>query len=379
MRIAIDATAIPPNKAGAGFYIFNLVRGLAEIDRENQYFVFAKPSDILDWGIEQGNFLFTPSASRARPLRLLWEQIILPLRLNKYDVQILHSPHYTAPLLRGGCRSVVTFCDMTFYLCPQMHSLIKRSFFRTLMPLTAARADALIAISESTKKDMVKLLGISEAKIQVTLLAPADHFKPVNDASMLRLLREKYGILRSFILYVGVLEPRKNVPTLIRSYHNLLKRGVEHQLVITGKKGWAYEEIFRLVTDLRLQDHVIFTDYVPDSDMPALYSAADLFVYPSVYEGFGIPLLEAMACGVPAISSNISSMPEIVGDAGLLVDPYNDSQLTEAMYLVISNRALHQDLIEKGLTRAKEFSWEKTAKETLAVYERVMTRGDNYV
>lgn len=377
MKVGVDATAIPANRAGAGNYIFNLVQALAKIDQDNQYVVFAKPEHIAEFSIDQPNFhLLAVHIVQRRPLRLLWEQFVLPELVQRYQVEVLHSPHYTTPIFNSS-HSVVTVCDMTFFLYPKMHGIMKRVFFQQMMQISSKRADRIIAISESTGKDLLHLLGVTPDKIHTVLLAADDNFRPIGDCVKVGKICRRYGLQPGeFFLYVGTLEPRKNVPALLHAYKDLLDSGIQERLVIVGKKGWMFENIFATMQILGLENKVIFTGYVPDEDLPYLYNGARLFVYPSLYEGFGLPVLEAMACGTPVVTSNVSSMPEIVGDAGLLVNPHEHSQLAQAIECLIMDDDLHQSLKERGLERAAQFSWEKTAQETLKIYSQVCASND---
>ena len=372
LHIGFDATAIPPNRAGAGNYIFNLVRALAKVDMENEYIVFAKPEHIAEFSISQPNFRFLASSRvQRRPIRLVWEQLVLPRLVQRYQVEVLHSPHYTIPVCNSS-HSVVTFCDLTFFLYPEMHGVTKRFFFQQMMRVSSGRADRIITISESTRLDLLRLLRVTPDKVYAILLAAGDNIRPVNDHTKAARICSRYGLQAGeFILYVGVLEPRKNVPTLLHAYRDLVDRGLQERLAIVGKQGWMFENIFATVQTLKLEDRVVFTGYVPDEDLPYLYNGARLFVYPSLYEGFGLPVLEAMTCGTPVITSNVSSMPEIIGDAGLLVDPHDPKQLAQAIECLIADNDLRQTLRERGLQRAAQFSWEKTARETLKVYSLV--------
>ena len=368
MRIGIDATAMPFNRLGAGNYIFNLVDGLAKIDVENQYFVFAKPSHITEWNIHQPNFHFLPSASGYRPLCLIWEQSILPMLLWQYKIDVLHSPHYTIPLF-SPCRKVVTFHDMIFFLYPELHGLTKRIFFRTMMSMSSRRADEIITISENTARDVIALLPVKPEKVHAIPLAAGSNYRPMTDRSAIDRICDQHGLQNGeYILFVGALEPRKNIPVLLHSYQNLLDRGIHKKLAVVGKKGWMFDEIFNTVQKLKMEDNVVFPGYVSEQDLPYLYNGACLFVYPSLYEGFGLPILEAMSCGIPVLTSNISSMPEIVGNSALLVDPRDPKQLAEVMEQVLTDNVLNDSLKERGVRRAAEFSWERTARETLQVY-----------
>ncbi|MGQ9631095.1 MAG: glycosyltransferase family 4 protein [bacterium] len=374
MKIAVDATSLPPSIGGAGKYIINLIKGLANVDKENMYYIFAKKRDLSKFNINQRNFNFIACSTNIRPLRLLWEQFVLPFHLWRYKIDVLHSPHYTTPLMLGRWKSVVTFHDMTFYLYPERHILSKRLFFKIVIPLSLRRCDWAIANSNSTKEDMIRILNADPCKITVIHLAADPRYKPIGDLERLETIKRDLGISNKYILYVGTLEPRKNIPQLIKAYSELRKKGIRHRLVIAGGKGWNYDNIFNLIKSLNLEDKVIFTGYVSEKELPILYNGADVFIYPSLYEGFGIPPLEAMSCGVPTISSNASSLPEVVGEGGILVDPGNIEALRDVMYQVLTDNSLRIELCKKGLEQAGKFSWEKTAEETIKVYKKALHR-----
>jgi glycosyltransferase involved in cell wall biosynthesis len=371
MRIGLDATALPPRLTGAGNYIVSLVRALLQVDSSNEYVVFTKPLHVPLFG-RHARLDVVQASLASRFLRIGWEQIFLPALASRYSLDVLHSPHYTMPLFNSA-PSVVTFHDMTFFLYPGQHELYKRIFFRVGIHLSARRARAIIADSESTRQDILRLLKLNPPRVVAVPLGVSPDFRRIDDRAALEAIRRKYHLPDQIILYVGVLEPRKNLPTLVRAFKSLVDRGIPHALVLVGRKGWMYTELFQVVERLGLRERVIFPGYVPDEELPLLYSAADLFVYPSLYEGFGLPVLEAMACGVPVVTSNVSSMPEIAGDAALLVDPRQVDELAGAMYRSVTDRALHDALGQKGQARAKLFSWERTARETIAVYERTAT------
>ncbi len=368
MRITFDATAIPPNRAGAGVYIFSLVKALAGIDAVNKYVIFAKAEHVQEFDITQPNFEFVPVPAASTLRRLLWEQVTLPSEIRRRGTDTLHSPHYTMPLA-VPCRTVVTFHDMTYLMMPELHPRFHRRFFPAMMRRSARRADRLIAVSESTRRDMIRLLGLSPDKIAATPLAAGPAFY-VPPAAEVGGACSRYGLTPgSYLLYVGVLEPRKNVPHLLEAYARIAARFPEVPLVIAGKKGWMHDAIFQRVTTLGLEKQVRFPGYVPEEDLPRLYRGARAFVYPSRYEGFGLPVLEAMQCGVPVITSNVSSMPEVTGEAALLAAPDDVGGLSEAMARLLTDDGLARDLIARGLAQAAGFTWKRCARETLAVYE----------
>jgi glycosyltransferase involved in cell wall biosynthesis len=371
MRVAIDVTAMPRQKVGAGYYMQNLVQGLAEIESTNNYLIFTPKENRTNFAVTRPNFIFEQLPSDARLTRLLWEQWVLPLRLKQRGADILHSTHYTTPIT-GAIRRIVTFHDMTFLMYPEMHTAGKRFFFTWMIRFAARRADAIVADSNSTRHDVLRLLKIDPEKVFAVPLGVSSRFCPNQDAAETEAVCRRYGLPQPFILHVGELQPRKNMPRLVQAFKQIKLRGLPHRLVFVGRKGWMYGELFKTLQELDIADQVIFPGYVPESDLPFLYNAADLSVYPSLYEGFGLPVLEALACGTPVVTSNVSSMPEIIGDAGILVNPRQVEAIAEAMYRVLTDRALHDDLSRRGIERARLFPWERTARETLAVYERVV-------
>ena len=372
MKIGIDATALPPQPVGAGNYIIQLIRSLAILESEFEFVVFAQPD-----GRQQIN---TPESSRIHwvetpsinpGLRLIWEQTLFPRLIRQSSIDLYHSLHYTRPYLLSG-PSVVTFHDMTFFLYPHLHTRVKRIFFPMAIRFSARTAQALIADSESTRQDAIRILQIPPDKIVAVQLGVDPKFRVIDDSLALERVRREYKLPERFMLYVGLVEPRKNVPILIRAYKNLVDQGIAIPLVVVGRFGWMYSEVFDQIEKLGLQERVQFTGYVPSDDLPNIYNLASLFVYPTRYEGFGFPALEAMACGVPLITSAVSSLPELVGDAGILVLPDDVDELTQAIGSVLRNPDLQAELARKGPIQAAEFTWERTAEQTLQVYRRVL-------
>jgi len=303
--------------------------------------------------------------------RLAWEQMVFPRLIRQKGIDLLHSLHYTRPW-RLPCASVVTYHDMTFFLFPELHTLSKRLFFPAAIRYSARAADALIAVSESTRQDAIRLLNIDPARIHTTPLGIPDEFQPYSNSPHLEAARLKYQLPPRFILYVGLVEPRKNLPLLLRAYRSVLDQSQAPKLVIAGRMGWGAEPVRQLIADLSLADNVHFTGYVSPEDLPFVYNLADLFVYPSSYEGFGLPPLEALACGIPVITSAVSSMPENMGEAAILIPPNDGSALSAAISEVLKNPDLCQQLAAKGPLQAAKFKWEKTARQTLAIYQQIL-------
>jgi glycosyltransferase involved in cell wall biosynthesis len=300
---------------------------------------------------------------------MLWEQLLQPVALVRRRIDVLHSLGYVQPMLCSK-RSVVTVHDLSFLRFPEAFNRSNRNYLRLFTTLSVRRANRVIAVSESTKRDLVDLLGIPAAKITVVYHGVEEEFRPFT-SSTIADFRCKLGLPEHFVLYCGTLEPRKNVDGLIAAFAKVKREArLPHKLVLAGAKGWRYERIFALVEELGLKDEVIFPGYLAYGEQPLWYNAADVFVYPSLYEGFGFPPLEAMACGTPVISSDVSSLPEVVGDAGLLVDPGERDELADAIRKVLMDHELRLAMGKAGLLRASEFTWSRAAARTVEVYQR---------
>ena len=374
MRIAIDATAIPRLVAGAGVYTYQLVRALAALEAEHDYVVFAHSDAFDELARQHPHLRVVHVRAPSRPERLLWEQFLLPGRLRRLGIDVLHSPHHTTPALPLPCPRVVTIHDVTFFLLPQRYPPSRRLYFQAITRAAARLAQAIITPSQTVKRDVVRVLGVPQEWVTAIAEAPAPEFAPLEDADALGRIRWRYKLPSRYILSVGNLEPGKNRGRLIAAYGRLRERGLQYHLVIAGQRAWRYESDLALVRRLRLDDVVHFLGYVDGADMPGLYSSANLLAFPSLYEGFGLPVLEAMACGTPVVTSSVSALPEVAGDAALLVDPKDVVALTEAMERALADEALRADLRARGIQRAREFSWEKAARETVQVYEAVAGR-----
>jgi glycosyltransferase involved in cell wall biosynthesis len=358
--------------AGINWYIRNLLTHLPRFDHDNRYTAFIGDGRFTSPGLAL-RLSWLPTF---RPVvRILWEQVVQPFALRKERVDLLHALAFVTPLL-SPCPSVVTIHDLSFLLYPEGFKRSKRFYLGLFTRLSARRARCIIAVSESTKRDVVRLLGVSPEEVEVVYSGIDEVFRPLNE-DQVAVFRSKRGLPERFILFVGTIEPRKNVTRLIEAFATLRPCDpAPLKLVIGGAKGWFYEDVFARVEELGLEGQVMFPGYIPVSELPLWYNAAELFVYPSLYEGFGLPPLEAMACGTPVVAANTSSLPEVVGEAGLTVDPLDVEGLAEAMRQVLSNEILWQEMRERGLQRAKGFSWTKTAQETVQVYRRVMEGED---
>lgn len=369
MKIGIITDPIDEGHPSYTVYIYNLIKNLNILDKENEYCMIHHTKMDLD--IYRSNKEIIVPLTPFKPLNgLFWRYVLLPKKLKSQDFDLVHDPRGIGLFsLDMPFKKVITVQDISSLIYPKMNA---RGYitWKLFAKKAIERSDKVIAISECLKQDVIKYLKIPEEKIKVIYNGKAERFEPLNRKEIAEVKR-KYDLDFPFILYVGVLQPRKNIPNIIKAYYKLKRDGTKHKLVIAGGKGWQYKEIFEIVEKLNLQKDVIFTGHIPDEDLPRLYNAADLFVFPSVYEAFGLPPLEAMACGTPVITSNIGAFPEVVGAAGIMVDPYDVDGLAKAMHEVLNNDGLRADMIKNGLEKAKLFSWEKCAKEVLEVYNGV--------
>jgi glycosyltransferase involved in cell wall biosynthesis len=351
-------------------YAIELVRAMAARDRRDGYALYTR-GNWLDADLaDKRNWRVEHIAAASRPLRLAWEQMRLPRALAALGIDVLHSTHHTLPLARVGCRRVVTIHDVTFFRIPARYPPARRLYMQTLTRLSARVADAIIAPSNAARDDIVRTLGVPAARVETVYEAAADRFGPVANDVASQIARRR-GLDGRFVLSVGSLEPGKNRARLIRAMAMLRDAGMEHHLVVVGQKAWKYDEELALVDTLRMGDRVHYLGYVSDVDLPALYSAADAFAFPSLHEGFGLPVIEAMACGVPVLTSNISATAEVAGDAGLLVDPLSVEAIRDGLQQLVQDSELRRKLSARGLARAAEFSWRRAADETHDLYARV--------
>lgn len=363
---------LPAKPGGAGKYIIRLVQSLAALNGVHELVILAQRStkSLLSNALTE-NLEWVLLADKRPSHRIVWEQAVLPSIVQRAQLDLLHSLHYTRPLLLG-CKSVVTFHDMTFFIFPKLHTRFKRIFFPVMMRLSARLADALIAVSNHTREDAIRILNIPQQKIFATPLGVDPIFHSTPDERRRAEIRQKYRLPEQFILYVGAIEPRKNLPVLIDAFAQLHREGIPHYLVLVGQPGWMVERVYHQIEKLALTERILFTGYLPQYDLPIVYNLAQVLVYPSSYEGFGFPPLEAMACGTPVITSAISAMIENVGQAGILVPPQDESALRQALGQLLHNPEQRAQRAIQGREQAKKFTWERTAQQTLQVYQHVL-------
>ncbi len=360
--------------AGISWYIFNLLRHLPAADASLRYTAFVSDPDFQP---QNGLAVQRSSLPAKHPIaRILWEQIALPPALKKSQADLLHALAFVSPLA-NRLPTVLTIYDLSFVHFPQLFRPFNRWYLRTFSRISARRADAVIAISESTRQDVISAFGVNPNRVHTVYCGADAAFRPL-PAETIAAFRAERNLPAHFIFRLGTIEPRKNVEGVVRAYAAWRQRDPSAPpLVIGGGKGWYYRQVFRLVESLGLAEHVHFPGYIPQDELPLWYNAADVFVYPSLFEGFGLPVLEAMACGTPVITSDVSSLPEVAGDAALLVSPDDTDGLSRAMARAFSDGALAQSLRARGLRQAARFSWKKTAQQTAGIYRAVLDRGRN--
>lgn len=366
MRIGIDAHAIGGRLTGNETYIKNLIPALARRDQKNQYVLFFTQSEAAgDWRNRFPNFDVQLLRPETPYLRI---PLVLPARVWRLRLDLLHV-QYTAPPL---CPApfVTTIHDLSFEHYPHFFTRRERFLFHYLIRNTARRARRVLTVSEYSRQDLIRTYGLEAERVVLTPNGVEAHFRPVPPSPERDALLLRYDIDRDYVLSVGNLQPRKNLTQLIRAYLKLREQDdkFDGKLVVVGQKAWLYHDIFREARHSRFGRDILFTGYVTDEVLPAIYSAARVFVYPSIFEGFGLPVLEAMACGAPVAMSHSSSLPEVAGGAAISFDPLDEEAVARSIARIWHDEALRARLRLAGPERAGHFSWDETARRTLEAY-----------
>src|SRR5260221_5714354 len=376
--IGIDYTPAYEQGGGIGRYVRELIAALAEHDQDTAYRLFVAgagkrglpplPGPSFQW-----------AASRISPawFARLWHRARLPLPVEWWTgpVTLFHATDFVLPPTRAATRTVLTVHDLSFARTPEAASPSLKRYLDRVVPRSVHRADHVLADSQAAKDDLITLYGVQSDKITVLLSGVNPRFQPVRDPEILSAVRDRYRIGDAlYILAIGTIQPRKNFERLIEAFAVLPQDLHAVHLVIAGGSGWLQAPIYAVVQALGLQERVHFIGFAEDADLPALYSGARCLAFPSLYEGFGLPVLEAMACGVPVLTSNVSSLGEVAGDAALLVDPLSTEQITAALSRLLTDEGLRADLVTRGHTQAKRFSWDKAAQQLQQVYADVLAQ-----
>ncbi len=368
MRIAIDARKL--HDFGIGTYIRNILVGLARLDRQTEYIVLCRPEDADIVGELAANF--RPVIETARPYSI-GEQIRIPLTLVRERAHLLHEPHYVLPPATR-CRTVVTIHDCIHLMFPQyLPGALAHFYARASMWSAVRKSDRILTVSEASKRDILRFFDISPDKVEVISNVIDERFLAPPDEERMDLIRQRYQLDHPFLLYVGNVKPHKNLERLIDAFGRVRASGLDElRLVIIGDELSRYPALRQAVHRHRLDKHVRFLGFQPHDRLVAFYRLARAFVFPSLYEGFGLPPLEAMACGTPVVTSNVSSLPEVAGGAALLVDPYDPASIADGICRAVSDETLRQQLTGRGLARAREFSWTESVSAVHRIYMEVL-------
>ena len=370
MRIGIDGRAAKWYRGtGIGTYTYQLINSIDKVDNINDYLVFLPENSALDLSDN-----FNIELVRATTESNFWDEVRVPNILNDKKIDLYHVPQNGVGLNNNiDCHKAITLHDIIPLRMPETVSDRYLYIFNNELPKIINNCDGIITVSEFSKQDIAKEFNFPKNKIFVTHLASEDIYRPLDKCQCKKILEKEYGIKGDFILYVGGFSPRKNIIGLIESFSLLKKKTRQNlKLVITGKKGISYSIYKNRTVSLGIENDVIFTDFIPLEKLPIFYNASKLLAYPSFYEGFGLPPLEAMACGTPVIASNLTSIPEVCNDSALLIDPYNTYELTSSIERVLNDESLRLSMIKKGLIQSSKHSWNLTAKSTLSAYEKII-------
>jgi glycosyltransferase involved in cell wall biosynthesis len=374
LRVGLDLTALLPVPTGVDTYLHQLTVALAELDSATQFTLFVNRDDRAFWKKRAGDqFSVHAWSLRPRPVRLLFQQLLLPALTRLHGVHVVHSPSFIMPMLRGSGRHLLTVYDMTVFSHPECHNALRRSAsYRWAIRESLHRADLVTVPSESTRREIRRLEPEIDIK-RVAVVRPGigEEFRPRREVEV-DGVRRRYDLARPYVLFLGTLEPRKNLDRLVRAYARLVHEcNIDEDLVLAGKPGWGMRSLLTVTEELGVRERVRRPGYVDQESLPALLSGARVFAYPSIAEGFGFPPLEAMACGVPTVASNSTSLGENLAGAAELVAPDDTNGLANALYRLLTDESLRSRLRRRGMERARSFRWEACARRTLACYRRI--------
>lgn len=374
--IGIDYTPAYEQSGGIGRYVRELVAALVLQHRQNDYRLF----------VAGAKFPFSPPfrslgvswfPTRIAPVWLarIWHRLRLPLAVEVFTgaVDLFHATDFVLPPTLPATKTLLTVHDLSFVRVPDSAFPSLKRYLEQVVPRSVIRADHILADSSATKSDLVDLYGVLPEKVSVLLSGVSESFVQVRDKVVLMAMRKKYALGEwPYLFTIGTVQPRKNYVRLIQALALLRARGFDLHLVIAGGKGWLDDPIYMAVREQKMQDYVHFIGFADEADLPALYSAAACFVFPSLYEGFGLPVLEAMRCGIPVVTSNVSSLPEVAGDAALTIDPYDVEAIASAIEQVLMSPSLCETLVTRGYVRAQQFTWETSARHLIDIYAQLL-------
>lgn len=380
MRIGIDCrTILNPEKgegAGIGHYTYQLVRHLLKIDKKNDYFLFfdrtVQERRLVKFKQENVRIKFFPFIQYAKFMPGGYSHFLASAFLGRHKLDVFHSPTLSLPQSYRA-PSVVTAHDLTVYKFPKLYTDKQSTFLKTIIPLAVKQAKKIIAVSQSTKKDLSEIFGVENEKIKVIYHGLDERFFRKSKSEEIDNIKTKFKIKSNYLLFLGTLESRKNIIRIIEAYERLREKiNYQYQLVLAGAPGFNFKEIKQKIDKSKYKEDIILPGYIKADDLDPLFEKAKIFVFPTLYEGFGLPVLEAMANGVPVVTSNISSLPEIAEGNAILVDPLNVADITQALFDLLTKPELWQKISQCGKERAKKFNWDKSAQETLNLYQETI-------
>jgi glycosyltransferase involved in cell wall biosynthesis len=361
---------------GVRTYLTNLIEAMLKAENEFTYFIYAKNlEELTRWEHNDSKVTMKRLPSASGRFNLL---IGFPVCAIRDRLSLFHSQYVLPPLI--PCKSVLTIHDILYESNPEFFPELHKTLLKFFVPFSARRADRIISVSEFTKKQIVNYYGIPEEKITVIHEGASDKFAPMRDNDLIPSVLKRYGVKKKYILFVGRIEPRKNIVGLLKAFNYIKKRGMKDLcLVIVGNQDSIFKEkeLFDRIEEMELGSDIIFTGGVSEDDLPVLYNGAEVLVYPAFAEGFGLPVLEAMSCGTPVITSNTTSLPEVTGDAAILINPHLFEEIGEGIEKLLNNQGLRKEFSEKGLERAQKFKWDKTAEKTIEVYRKVIQNNNS--
>ena len=362
-------------QTGIGNYIRHLLEYIFKQDKKNNYVIFLMPE-------EYDNFILPNGRIKKVKVSAKWyswkEQLLFPFQLYKEKLDLIHFTHFNSPILYFK-KSIITIHDITPFFFPghKMKSLIRKIGFRAVFFSSVKKASKVIAVSQNTKNDIIKYFGIKENKIKVIYEGADEQFQTIDDYNKIEKLKEKYNIIKPFIFYTGVWRNHKNLVGLIKAFDIIKnKHKLDYQLALGGKEDLYYPEVRKTWGELGLENEIIRTGFIDQKELALFYNAAEIFVIPSFYEGFGLIGLEAMACGTPVVSSNTASLPEVLGNAAIYFDPKNPEEMAKKIKLVLTDKKLYNELVEKGFKQIKKYSWRKMGEETRGMYGKILETGN---
>ena len=367
MRIGLNAQILTDGLTGVTRFAKNVIELLPEIAADHEFVVFGNPSNIK---LKQNNAVLIPTSDfiKSSAKRIIWEQTLLPHLIKKHNINLMYYPDHTSPIFEIKSKVVITVHDVSTFAVPETVGFARRLYKQAVIKRSVELCDAIITGSEATKKEMTKYLPGSINKIKVIPYGIEDSFEQVTDKSILTSIKEKFHLTAPFILHVGTIEARKNIIRIVKAFANGRKNHRwKHSLVLVGTPGYGFDKIQKVIDEEGVKDNVIITGHVGNDDLQGIYSLADALVYPSLYEGFGFPPLEAMKCGCPVIASYSTSLPEVIGHAGIFIDPKSEEKIYNALHRVITDKKLHKMLVQQGKERVRHFTWRKTVKGILQV------------